>query len=94
MTDQYQRLTQAQVEIWLDDPVSKIYVQCLGWAVEQVKEQLANGSFIDSENNDLSMNKTHSAYGTQYGLEQASNLKQVLVDKGMIEEDKIETEKV
>ena len=72
MTDKHKRFSQAQMEIWLDNPVTKIYLQCLEWSGEQAEEIAGNGSVIDIGNNDRSMNSIHSLFGQKIGLTTAS----------------------
>lgn len=73
MTDKHKRITQAQMEIWLENSTTKTYLQCLKWSGEQVEEILGNGSHIDPTNNDLSMNRIHSVLGQKIGLVNASD---------------------
>jgi len=66
--DQYKRITQAQFEIWLDNPVTIAYMQCLEWSAAQIEETMSKGGFIDSSNADLTMSQLHSAMGEARGL--------------------------
>ena len=85
MEDKYKRVTQAQLEIWLDNPVTQKYLQCLGWSKEQIQEVLGKGGYIDSDNNDKSMNRIHSALGEQAGLEKAQDPTAILIAHQMLE---------
>jgi len=87
MEDQHKRITQAQFDIWVDSPVTKVYLQCLKWSAEQIQEAIGKGGFVDSTNNDLSMNQLHSALGEQGGLRKAADPKPVLEIHALLEEE-------
>jgi len=70
--DKYKRTTQAQFDIWIDNPVTQAYLKCLIWSGEQAEEIAGNGSIIDIGNNDKSMNSIHSLLGQKIGLTTAS----------------------
>ena len=72
MTDKHKRITQTQYDIWIDDPTTKTYLQCLKWSAEQIAESLGNGAGIDTSNNDLSMNQISTAMGKKSGFIEAS----------------------
>ena len=42
----YKRITQVQLEIWLADPVTKVYFQCIRWRVDENIELMGNGDYI------------------------------------------------
>ena len=84
MSDQYQRITQAQWELWEASPVTKTYLQCLTWAAEQLGEVIP--SLVDSTNNDRTCNLIHSSLGEQSGLQKACNPKDLLEQFKMLEE--------
>ena len=83
--DQHKRLTQAQFDIWIDSPVTKLYLQCLEWSASQADEIVGNGSQIDSSNNDRSMNNIHGIMGQRIGLITASNPENLFNTHEMIE---------
>ena len=88
--DKYPRVTQAQVELWLADPVTQAYKTCLRTNSETVKAKLGAGEYIDSFNNDLSMNKIHSASGWSEALDAMGNFESILSKAEMIEVPKNE----
>ncbi len=71
--DNHKRITQAQFDIWIDNPVTIAYLQCLEWSAEQNGEVVENGSLIDTSNNDLSMNRIQYANGVKFGFNSATN---------------------
>lgn len=88
--DKHQRISQAQFEIWLENPVTLVYLQCLEWSAEQITEILGNGGYVDSNNNDRSMNMLHSATGEQGGLKKAGIPRGIMDAHRMLEEEKAE----
>ena len=70
---EYPQITPAQLEIWMDSPVTKTYLQCLEWSADQIKEILGNGGMIDSSNSDLTHARLHSALGEKTGLLRATD---------------------
>lgn len=85
MEDKYKRVTQVQVDLWLADPVTQAFKTCLQTSCEGVKAKLGAGEYIDSSNNDLSMNSIHSARGWAESLEAMSNFESILNKAEMIE---------
>lgn len=73
MEDKHQRVTQPQYDLWIDNPVTQAYLQCLKWSAEQQEEIIGNGSLIDNSNNDLSMNRIQYADGASFGFKSSSN---------------------
>jgi len=55
-----------------------------------VQAKLSAGEYIDSSNNDLSMNQIHSANGWSKALEAMSNFESILSKAEMIEVSKNE----
>lgn len=92
MEDKFKRVTQAQLDLWLIDPVTKAYLVCLSELARKTKETLMDGSLIDSCNNDRSMNSTHSALGMVMGYENAMKLEGVLNVCEMVEKAKDQKE--
>lgn len=84
MEDKYPRISQAQFDIWIDNPVTKTYLQCLEWSGEQVEEVLGKGGYIDPSNNDLSMNRVYNALGQKTGLTNASKPWDIMITHEMI----------
>ena len=84
--DKYPRVTQAQLELWIINPVTVCYLQGLDFLNEELKDISCNGSLIDTANNDLSMNKIHSALGEAEGIGKAKEVASILKRYGLIEE--------
>jgi hypothetical protein len=76
------------VELWLADPVTQAYKTCLETGAAKIGRQLGEGDFIDTSNNDLSMNKIHSAIGQKLMLEAMSDFFDILSQADMIEVSK------
>ncbi len=70
----YQKITQAQIEIWLNDPVTKTHLQCLWWSAEQIRELMGKGEFIDRKSMENSYGDTREAAGQIDGLESATDV--------------------
>lgn len=87
MEDKHKRITQSQFDIWISNPVTKTYLQCLMWSAEQCREVLGSGNLIDSTNNDKSMNSIHSALGEARGYEKSTQLADILNVHKMLEEE-------
>ena len=73
------------MDLWLADPVTQAFKTCLQTSRDSVKANLGDGSYIDSSNNDLSMNQIHSARGWAESLEAMSNFESILNKAEMIE---------
>ena len=73
------------MEIWLDNPVTNTYLQCLEWSGEQIGEVLSRGGFVDSTNNDHTSNQIHSAMGRRHGLSEACDPTAILAIHKMLE---------
>jgi hypothetical protein len=50
---QYKQVTPEQLEIWLSDPVTKAYLDCVNFCLEEAKEALSGAGFIDPHNTSL-----------------------------------------
>jgi len=91
--DKHKRITKAQFDIWVNDPATRTYFQCLAWSAEQIAEVLGKGGFVDSKNNDHTSNQIHSALGQKEGLFFARNANRILRVHGMLDIDKPVEEK-
>ncbi len=87
MEDKFKRISKAQLDIWVDNPVTKTYLQCLDWSAEQCREVLGSGHLIDSTNNDKSMNAVHSALGEARGYEKSGLFIDIFNVHKMLEEE-------
>jgi len=87
MADKFPRVTKAQVEIWLSDPVTQALQRGLQEVANKVKDKLSNCTYVDPANNDLSMNEMHKALGARDGLLSAAKFEEVLNICSFIEVD-------
>ncbi len=90
MEDKYPRVTQIQVDLWLVDPVTKAYLTCLQTSSKKLQDDIGSGKYLDSSNNDLSMNKIHKATGWREALDSMSQFDNILRAGQMIEVPKDE----
>ncbi len=65
---QYSQVTPEQIQLWEADPVTKVYLQCLGWFKADVADEASNGSIVDSSSADLTHAMIHKSLGQQQGL--------------------------
>ena len=73
------------MDLWLAHPVTKAYLICLKTNIEAVNAKIAGGSYIDYQNNDLSMNQISSAIGWKNAVDAMRNLENILKNAEMIE---------
>ena len=81
----HNRVSQLQLDQWLLNPVTLVYLECLEFEKMGVDSLLSSNSLIDSSNNDLSMNTIHSAMGSKLGLNTAMQLEELFVKHDCIE---------
>ena len=62
---EYPQVTEIQVEIWLGDPVTKTFIQCLDWSRLDAQEQAGSGELVDSSSADLTHALLHRSLGLQ-----------------------------
>ena len=84
--DKYPRVTKAQLEIWLDNPVTQNYLKCLDFEVDKLSDAISSGALFDSSDNNLSMNKVHSVMGSRSAMTSAQDFPGLLTSYGMVEE--------
>lgn len=85
--DKLPRVSKAQFELWLNDPVTQTVLQCYKWMEESVREEIGKGSFRNPMSNDLTCNSTSHAYGMADAMENAHNAKGMLEHFEMLEGD-------
>ena len=83
-TPQYPQVIPEQIQLWLNDPVTKVYLQCLDWFKEEVNESASNGSIVDSSCADLTHAMIHQNLGQQQGLTSAIGYQSLFARFGMI----------
>lgn len=67
-TPLYSQVTPEQIQLWEADPVTKVYLQCLGWFKADVADETSNGAIVDSSSADLTHAMIHKSLGQQQGL--------------------------
>ncbi len=90
MEDKHKRVTQAQLDLWLIDPVTQAYLTCLKDLSKNIGARLSSGELLDDANNDYSMNLTSKALGAKSMAETMSSFESVLLAGEMIEVEKDE----
>jgi hypothetical protein len=50
---QYKQVSPEQVDLWLNDPVTKAYLEAVNYCKTAVETRMHEGGLIDPENNDL-----------------------------------------
>jgi len=63
----YKQITQDQLELWLNNPVTKTYLQCLWWSQDQIKEIMGNGNLIDRSSMENTYGQMREAEGQKQG---------------------------
>lgn len=58
---QYKQVSPEQVDLWLNDPVTKAYLEAVNYCKTAVETRMHSGGLIDPQNNDLTCyNLTYS----------------------------------
>jgi len=76
----YKQVTPEQLEIWLNDPVTKAYRECLEFLRTKVVMEGGSGKFIDPANNDLTCHNMAVSLGKQEAYAEALDPAQLLGD--------------
>ena len=53
MSQPYKQVSPEQVQIWLNDPVTIGFLDCVTYLKEKAEESMSSGRLIDPKNNDL-----------------------------------------
>ena len=80
VSPQYPKITPEQIELWADNPVTKVLLQCLGWFKADVADDASTGAIVDSSSADLTHAMIHKSLGQQQGLSTAMDF-QSLFDR-------------
>ena len=64
---QYKQLSQSQVELWLNNPVTKAYLQCLWWSQDQISEVIGSGDLFDRGSMENTFRQLAEAEGEKNG---------------------------
>jgi len=78
------------MELWLEHPATKLFKLALEHEAGVLRAAIGDGQFIDSNNNDRSMNEIHSALGASTGLISASDFSGIMNKNGLVEVEKDE----
>ena len=84
------QVTKDQIEIWLQNPVTQVYLQSLQWFHEELVEHQGRDGQVDSTSSDVTFAATHINMGQKQGLVTAINYNSILERFGMIEPEKKE----
>lgn len=79
-------ITEDQIEIWENSPVTKALIKALEWSALDVAEMVGKGQRgIDSDNADRTHAEVHLALGEQVGLRRAAyNYRDILEEFNLI----------
>jgi hypothetical protein len=69
----YKRITQAQLEIWLNDPTTRAYLQSLYWSKQQYEEIQGNGSLMNKRSAELTYGNMMENEGLKSGYTNSMN---------------------
>ena len=83
-TPQYPQVTQEQIDLWLTNPVTKTYLQCLEWFNADVIDEASTGSIVDTASADVTHAMIHMNLGHQQGLNTAMNHQELLSRYDMV----------
>ncbi len=60
---EFPQVTEAQPEIWLANPVTKVYMRCLEWKADDQRDLAGTGKLVDSSSADTTHALLHRALG-------------------------------
>ena len=82
---EHPQLSETQLELWLRDPVTCIFLQCLEWKRLNTRDAAGDGQIVDSSNSDLTHALIHRALGQQDVYGELQNTEEFLDEFGMID---------
>lgn len=74
----YPQVTDTQVELWLANPVTRVFVQCLGWKNADSVEAAGTGKVTDSSSADMTHAMLHRSFGHQDAFKEAADPERML----------------
>ena len=80
------RITRAQLDLWLELPTTRTYLECLFWEWEKRVEEGGEAQG-DPDNADRSHATIFENKGFRDGLQRAQDVENVLNRSGMLEEE-------
>jgi hypothetical protein len=83
----HKQLTQHQLEIWLNDPVTKYYLQALWWSRDQVKEVQGKGGWFDINSMEKTFAGTAISEGKKEGYDSAMQVVNELSKHSLLDDD-------
>lgn len=69
----YKQVTPDQLDIWLSDPVTKSYLDCLSYCLEQMRKQIADGIAVDPTNSSVTQYNSGYSAGRRDTFNEALN---------------------
>ena len=87
MEDKYPRVSQAQLEIWLHDPVTKAVKLAFTEFEADLREKVGSGSFRNPQSNDLTCNNISHALGMADAMGNCANFAEMLKHLELLEKE-------
>ena len=85
MVDNYPRVPRDLVEIWLNDPTTKAFLQCTAWYQEQLSEARASSAFVGATH-DKTIENLYRNLGAEEAAKFLTHPMHVLENYGIIRE--------
>ena len=83
--NKYPQITRTQLDLWLEDTTTRVYLQCLEWLREDIREAFPL-AFVEN-NADLTLSRMSRQQGRLDTVLNLSDFKGVLNNFKMIKED-------
>jgi hypothetical protein len=93
MSDQYPRLTPNQVEVWLANPVTQTYLNCLKFYQGDVKDSTDSGEGFDMGNNDQTCNLLYFREGLKEAFRISGEVEDLLGHYKLVEREEKDNDK-
>ena len=87
----YPQVTKAQLDLWLELPFTKVYLQCLAWEVDNAVDKAGTLNDLDPASADRSHARAFQYKGLQEGFTASGNVEEILNRSGMLEEEDDQT---
>ena len=82
---EHKQVTEAQVEIWLTNPVTLTLLQCLEWNRLDSRDAAGSGTLVDSSSADLTHALLHRNLGQQDAYRECEDPVQIFEHYEMID---------
>ena len=86
--DKYPRVTQAQLELWLADPVTIKYLHCLNLSAVDIEKYMSIGSYVHMTDPNITHTRAHAELGRKEGYLFASHPEHIFITCDMLEDKK------